>query len=340
MQEVNLAGVDLNLLPVLDALLRHRHVTRAAADVGLSQPAMSRALARLRELLDDPLLARATGGFVLTPRAQELARRLGALMESTRGLFQAPAFEPAALRRTLRIAGTDAQSVLLAPAIMARLRVEAPSVDLRIEPYGADLIRRLEEGSLDLAFATADAKLPPGAISFPIGDDRLALVMRRGHPAAERQWTLADYAEFEHAVVAIFGDGASDIDARLAGAGLVRRIALSTPHFMAALAAVAATDMITTISRALAQRFAGDFGLVLRDPPFDGAAFQMTFVAAASRAGDPVLAWFSALTREVAQEAFDARRVISNRSGARETRVTVSSQTASRSLRTKTAPTR
>ena len=308
MREMNLSAVDLNLLPALDALLRRRHVTRAAGDIGLSQPAMSRALARLREVLGDELLVRASRGLVLTPRAQELAPRLSAVLESTRGLFLTPQFEPATLRRTLRIAGSDAQSVLLAPAIMAWLRREAPDVDLKVEPYGANLAQRLEDGSLDLAFAVADAPLPPGAVSLTIAQDRLALVMRRGHPAADRAWSMADYQRYDHVGVAIFGDGASALDARLAKAGFVRRIALSTPHFMAALAAVAATDMVTTISQTLAQRFAGEFNLIVRAPPFDDEGMQLTLVAAAARASDPALKWFCALVREVAREVFNCAR--------------------------------
>ncbi len=304
MREVNLSAVDLNLLPALEALLRRRNVTRAAADVGLSQPAMSRALTRLRRILADPLLVRGANGLAPTPRARELAPRLGAALEAARGLFRAQSFEPAGLSRTIRLAASDVQTLLLVPAIMARLARVAPGVDLVIEPYGPDVRRRMEEGSLDLAFALASTPLPPGAWSEAIGLDRLALVMRRGHPAADVAWTLADYGRFDHVTVALLGDGESEIDARLAAAGVSRRIALTTPHFIAALASVAATDMVTTVSATLARRFAAPFDLVLRAPPFADVALPMTLVGAGPRANDSALRWFCALTREVGAQVY------------------------------------
>lgn len=123
-----------------------------------------------------------------------------------------------------------------------RLAREAPGIDLRVETYGADLASRLDSGALDLAFALTTTSLPSGAYSEIVGEDRLALVMRRGHPAAGRAWTLADYGVYHQAAVALLGDGHSELDALLAAAGVSRRIALVTPHFMAALAAVAATE--------------------------------------------------------------------------------------------------
>ena len=129
----------------------------------------------------------------------------------------------------------------------------------------------MEQGLVDLCFATAATPLPPGAVSEPLASDRLALVMRRGHPAANRTWSLADYALYPHATVAFFGDGVSEIDAALAAAGVERRIALTTPHFMATIAAVAASDCVTTISKAFARRFAEPLGLVLRPPPLPDA---------------------------------------------------------------------
>ena len=300
MLEVNINGLDLNLVPALDALLRRRIVTRAAADVGLSQPAMSRALARLRDLQGDPLLVRTRSGYALTPRAQAIQPLLASAMRHLREVFEPTAFDPGVERRTLRLAASDAQTVLLVPGVMARLAHEAPGVDLRVEAYGADLAARLDSGALDLAFALATTPLPSGAYSEIVGEDRLALVMRRGHPAAGRPWTLADYGIYHHAAIGLLGDGQSELDALLAAGGVSRRIALVTPHFMAALATVAATDMVTTVSAALARRFAAPFGLVLRDPPLTETALRITLVCSHVRAADPVLAWFRTIVREVA----------------------------------------
>lgn len=307
MREPNLAGVDLNLLPALEALLRRRNVTHAANDVGLSQPAMSRALGRLRDLLGDPLLVRAGGGFALTPRARELEPRLAAALGNVQSVFREPVFDPAQVQRTIRIACTDSQTILLAPGVMARLAREAPGIDLRMEPYGTNVIARMESGDLDLAFALTSTPLPPGAQSEPIAPDSLCIALRRGHPAARRKWTMADYAKVDHVGISILGDGSSEMDALLAAAGVSRRIALVTPHFYAALEAVAATDLVTTISRTFARRFAKPLDLVLLQPPFKEVDMQIALVWSHVRASDPLLAWVRSVIASVARDVHGAK---------------------------------
>jgi len=306
MREVNIAGLDLNLVPALDALLRRKNVTRAAADAGLSQPAMSRALARLRDVLGDELLVRTRQGYVLTPRAEAILPALAAAVRDLRQVFEAPKFDPLTERRVVRLAASDTQTVLLVPGIAARLAAEAPGVELRVENYAPDIAARAASGALDLVFALDTTPLPPGVFSEVIGDDELALVMRSGHEAAGHAWTMADYGRFGHVGVALLGDGQSEIDAMLAAAGVFRRMAVVTPHFVAALAIVAATDFVTTISAALARRFATEFGLVLRAPPFERTGLRSTLVCSHVRAGDPFLVWFRALVREVARGVFGA----------------------------------
>ena len=294
MREVNIAGLDLNLVPALEALLRRKNVTRAAADAGLSQPAMSRALARLRDIFGDELLVRTRQGYVLTPRAEAIVPALAAAVRDLRQVFEAPKFDPLAERRVVRLAASDAQTVLLVPGIAARLSVAAPGVDLRVESYAPGLPERAANGAIDLVFALETTPLPPGVFSEVIGEDELALVMRNGHPAAAAAWTLADYGRFSHVGVALLGDGQSEIDAMLAAAGFSRRIAVVTPHFVAALATVAATDFVTTVSA----------GLAVRTPPFERTGLRTTLVCSHVRARDPFLVWFRALVREVAREVF------------------------------------
>ena len=306
MREVNLAGIDLNLIPAFEALLRLRNVTRAATEVGLSQPAMSRALGRLRETFGDPLLLRVGGSLALTPLAETLAPKVAAALDEMRALFHAPDFDPATLDRTIRIAAADVQTIMLAPPLIARLQREAPGARLRFEPIGRDIVRRMEQGGVDLCFATAATPLPPGVLSEALARDRLALVMRRGHPAANRVWTVTDYGIFPHATVAFFGDGVSDIDARLAEAGIQRRIALTTPHFMAAIAAVAASDLVTTLSANFAEKFAPAFDLVLGKPPFDDR-LELTMVSLRSRSADPVMRWFRRALLETARDVYGAQ---------------------------------
>ena len=291
-------------MPALEALIRRRHVTRAAEDVGLSQPAMSRALRRLREALDDPLLVRVGAGLAPTPRARALLPELVDALDRLSGVYRAPAFEPARLDRAFGIVGADIHTVLIAPPLVKRVRAEAPGVDLRFEAYSAELRERLESGAVDLAFAVATTPLPPGVVSEPLVEDRLALVLRADHPVAHVDWTLADYGRWPHVTIAIRGDDESEIDAALAERGVARRIVLRTPHFLAALAAVGACDAATTVSETLARRFAAVFGLVVKPTPLAAVALRLTLVGVAARAADPGLMWLRRQVRAAAGEAY------------------------------------
>jgi len=306
MREVHLSGLDLNLLPALEALLKRRNVSEAAKDVGLSQPAMSRALARLREVLGDPLLVRVPGGrYALSPRGQQLSAQLITALDHVKAVFREPGFDPAKTQRTVRIVGLDTHTLLLAPPLMARLAREAPGIDIRFENYSPSIIERVETGQIDLVFATSTTPLPPGSRSQTYAGDRLALVLRKGHPMAKRTWTVEDYARVNHVGISIFGDAGSDLDAQLAKFGVQRRIALVTPHFIAALAAVSQTDMATTQSRVFASRFAEQFGLILKEPPFPNTGLDLTLVWSQVRATDPVLAWLRGVIGEVAKATMD-----------------------------------
>jgi DNA-binding transcriptional LysR family regulator len=311
MRDLNLAAVDLGLLPALDALLRRRHVTRAAEEIGLTQPAMSHILARLRHALGDDLLVRGPSGLALTSRAEEIAPHVTAILDAATAIYRPPAFEPSKVRRTVRLVGCDWHSILFVPDLMKRIRYQAPGIELSIESYTSDVFKRLAEGVVDLAFFNTQTALPPGVVSTVVGEDRYALVMREGHPAARKKWTLADYANWDSVVVSLTGDGRSDIDVRLAKAGITRRIGLSTPHFMGCLAAVAATDMIATTSHLFAARHAKAYRLIVRKPPFPEVPFINTLIGSAARMNDPVTRWFCGLFKDV-YEALQRR--VSHRS--------------------------
>jgi len=304
MRKVNLSGLDLNLLPPLEALLRRRNVTHAASDVGLSQPAMSRALARLRDLLGDPLLVRGAKGLTLTPRGQALLPMVTAALTDLKTVFRPPIFDPATAERVIRFASSDAQTVMIAPRLQAIMRERAPGIDLRFESYGRDVANRIADGQIDFAFALASTPLPLGAASFKLADDRLALVMRRHHPMAAKKWTLEDYGQVDHIGVRLTDDGLSDLDAILANKNISRRMVLTTPHFTAALAAVGASDAVTTISRAFAMRFADLFALEIRDPPFSDIEMTMTLVTSSLRTHDPLLMWMVDQVRQAAEAAY------------------------------------
>ena len=200
---------------------------------------MSRALARLRALVGDPILVKAAGGLAPTARAQALLPQLSAALDQLGGVVRPAAFDAGALDRSFRLVATDVQALLLGPPLLAKLRALAPRADLVFAPIVADVRERIETGDIDLAFALANTPLPPGAHSEPLApirsrSSRGAANGRRAHAGRSPNTPRRD-----HATVAIFGDRVSEIDAELAEAGLVRRVAFTSPHFIVALAAVA-----------------------------------------------------------------------------------------------------
>ena len=301
MHEKHLRAIDLNLLPVLDALLRHRNATRAGEEVGLSQPAMSRALGRLRHLLDDPLLVRGIKGPMLSPRAEALRAPLAALLGEMRALLVDPPFNPAAERRTMRIAMTDAQAELLLAPLVRHVGAAAPGVVIEWVPISAGLPERMAAGAIDLAMALDNTPLPRGAASEPVMEDRLAVVVRQRHPCGA-DWRLADHARYPSVVISLIGDAASEIDSELAAAGIERTVAAIVPTFRAAVEVVAATDSATTISRAFAQRIAATLPIRLLDPPLANTRLGVVTVWAQYRGSDPLLAWLRGALRAVATD--------------------------------------
>ncbi|WP_034996860.1 LysR family transcriptional regulator [Beijerinckia mobilis] len=300
----HLSGIDLDLLPVLDALLRRRNVTHAGREVGLSQPAMSRALGRLRHLFRDPLLVRQAGGFTLTPKAQQLAPKVAIALEQVGALFRDAPFDPATEQRMIRIVAADAQTLLLMPEVMRRLSREAPGLHVAVEGYGPETITQMQQGRIDFAFALSTSPLPSGAESMVLGSDQLMLVTRRGHPLANGPVSAEDYARFPHAAITIFGDGQSEIDRALAERRLSRTIAFTAPHFTTALAIVATTDYLTTLSEALTRHFADLFDLVMRPSPLITEPLVVTLVWDRIRSTDPTLVWFRELVRDVAATVY------------------------------------
>ena len=269
MRKKQLRSVDLNLLPVLDALLRHRNATRAGADVGLSQPAMSRALARLRLLQD----------------LEEL-------------LVEQP-FDLATRGRTFRIAMTDAQAELLLAPLVRRMAASAPGAILEWVPIAPGISDRILRGEIDLALALDTTPLPPGAASEPLMEDALAVVVRNGHPSGGH-WPVDYYAVWPSVMVSLFGDQTSAVDTELAAAGVVRRIGAVVPSFRAAVDILANSDNVTTISRKFAEKVALPLGLTLLPPPFAGVRLGMVMVWGDFRREDPLLAWLRDLVKDAA----------------------------------------
>lgn len=306
MHPKHLRGVDLNLLVLLDALLTHRAVGHAAAAVNLSQPAMSRALGRLRALLDDPLVLRVGNASRLTPRGEALAAPVRRLLAQASDVIFPVRFDPAGWKGRVLLGATDHQAILLLPPLMARLARDAPRLDVELRPLLAAALPALRRGDLHLGFGPSD-RLPSGFASEPLYGDRFVTLMRRGHPVAAGPLTPERFAALDHVLVTTIGDGPGAVDVALAELGLERRVAVRQPHFYAALAIVARTDLLVTLPGSIADRFAPGLELERRPTPVAGEPFAIAAIWSEALTRDPAQAWFRASVRKAAAEAGLAR---------------------------------
>lgn len=270
-----LAGIDLNLLPVLDALLGEAHVTRAARRVGLSQSAMSHALTRLRAVLGDPLLVRAGRGMALTPKARAIAEPLArALAALERTLGPRAPFDPSAAVRELRVAAIDfAQLVLLPPLVLA-LAAEAPGITLAVVPAAEPLERALGDGAVDLAIGLE--REAPGLTRRRLLDERFVCVVRAAHPSGGRKLSLAQFTRHPHVMVSPRGRAAGAVDAALRPRGATRRITLTVPHTLAAALVVERSDAILTVAERVARVALAGLDLRVVESPVEVAPFSVS----------------------------------------------------------------
>jgi DNA-binding transcriptional LysR family regulator len=251
---MNVQDIDLNLLRVFDAVLRERAVTAAAARLGLTQPAVSNALARLRAVFGDALFVRTPAGMDATPFARGVAapvRQALALLESA--LAHGPGFDPAASTRAFRFYMSDLGQVEFLPALTERVQREAPGV--RLEAANADLEHigdALGAGALDLAVGFLPALGPPVGRHGLFRDPYVCL-MRAGHPAVGGRLTKKKFLEASHVLVTYRGGGHRVIEEALERAGAARRVALRVPHFTVVPMVLERTDLILTLPSRVAK---------------------------------------------------------------------------------------
>ncbi|MFO7567583.1 MAG: LysR family transcriptional regulator [Enhygromyxa sp.] len=296
-----LAGQDLNLLVALHALLRERHVSRAAAQIGVSQPAMSRALARLREMFDDPLLVRKKVGMQPTPRALELYPQIEQILAEIRELVRPTEFAPELATGTIRVAAPDLAVYMFVPDLMRRLAKQAPSLDLEIVPWVPSWREGLESGVIDLCVSMPSGG-EPNIYARTLFESDWACVLRKGHPALRSKWTTERFASLDHVLVSLTGRGLGPIDQALAEAGLARRIALRVPYPVLTPLIVAETDLVVTTPRWLACKLASEARLAVRRPPVSVAPIRVAMLWHERSHRDPAHRWFRTLLAELAGE--------------------------------------
>lgn len=299
---MNRRALDLNLLRTLDALLTERSVTLAGRRVGLSQPATSNALARLRALFDDQLLVRARGGMQLTARAKSLARPLAEALEALELAIAEPrVFDPSTAQATIALGVTDYAALVVIPPLTRALRSRAPGIELRVHAIARPGFAMIETGEIDLAIVPIPTP-PPRLRARPVFRDRMCSILRDRHPLVARaRLSIEDFVRADHVLITV-GTGTSPVDDALRRRGLTRRIVLRVPHFSVVPLVVRASDMIATVPERLAQCFV-KLGLTIVRPPLRLPEFEMKLVWHEARDGEPAQRWF----RELLVELFSGR---------------------------------
>lgn len=297
----DISSVDLNLLKALDALLDERHVTRAAERLGVTQPAMSGMLARLRESFRDPLFVRTQRGVVPTPRALELALPLKRVLGEAAALFQPTEFDPAQAEFTATIAATDYAQRAIAVPFLSELRRKAPKIRVALLPVDDKQVQmQLERGYVDFALMTPEA----AAADFHghrLFDERYVCVMRSGHPAGSMgELTLDAFCRLDHALVSYSGGGFSGVtDDALAKLGLRRRVVLSVKSFLVLPEILRASDLIAVVPERLVK---GIEGLMTLPPPLEVPGFTKVLVWHERTHRDPRHRWLRQLLVEACGE--------------------------------------
>ena len=306
LNEIDLSRTDLNLLVLFEAVLRTRHVGRAAAHLNLSPSAVSHGLGRLRRLLDDPLFLKTPKGVVPTARAAQLAGPIAELLAGARSILSAAGpFDPATSRRRFAIGAPDGVSAVFLPPLLADLRRCAPGIDIGVRqllPAAGDIRpedawrsawAELDARAVDLAVVPAD-DVPLRFARRILYEEDFVLVMRAGHPF-RRNPSLERYCEAQHLVVSLAGDPSGFVDERLARKGRTRRVALTVPNFMFALAVVAESDLLCAVPRRFAAAHAARFGVAAIDAPLPLGRFKLQIVLPQVAMTDAGVAWLVGL---------------------------------------------
>ncbi len=298
----SLLSLDLNLLKALQALWQCRGITAAGRMIGLSQPAMSHALQRLRLAFADDLFVRGPGALVPTPRGTELClAAVAALAALERVAMPAEPLHPASSTRSFRIGMNDYVSATLLPLLIQALAGEAPQASLEVihlprgqNQDGPVLPRLLDEGRIDLALGQID-ELPPRCRRRNLREDPHVCVLARQAWRAKRPFDLDAFIGFRHVRVSSFPERRSWMDKALEARGLARRIAVTVPHFMAALHLVARTDLVTTLPLGAVAPFAEALRLHVLPSPLPERLHRLDMAWLNAADGDQGLAWLRGL---------------------------------------------
>lgn len=262
MAHMDLKDLDLNLLLVFDQLLVERRVSRVAENLGLSQPAVSNALARLRGAFGDELFLRTAQGMMPTAHAEQMAESISYALAMIRGAInQSAVFDPGSSQRTFVIGMTDIGEIYFLPRLLERLARDAPGISLStVRNTAVGLKEDMEAGRVDCAVGPLP-QLKAGFFQRRLFRQRYVCLFRKGHRLDRRRMTLDDFSAAEHLLVVSDSTGHGKVDDLLRRMDVHRRVRLTVPHFLAIGHILQSTDLVATVTERLAERMAEPFGL-------------------------------------------------------------------------------
>jgi DNA-binding transcriptional LysR family regulator len=301
---MNLQSIDLNLLLVFEALLSERNVTRAAKRLGLSQPAMSNALTRLRRTFDDPLFLRTTSGMTPTTLAQSLSGPVNSALAQLRAaLEEKREFNPAASEQIFHLLANDYVEILLLPALLQALHESASRIRLRFhrprnlfEPPSASALK--DSFDLALGFYADTLTLDSSIRSEKLWEEKNVCLASQIHSSLRGRLTLRQYAEADHVAVFYKDEGQGVIDTLLSQKGYARKAVLQVPHFASVPFAVAGSDLIATIPERLANVFQKQLNLQALPVPLNLPPFRLAMLWHERFHNDPAHQWLRNLVLE------------------------------------------
>ncbi len=287
-----ISDLDIDLILTLDALLQDRNITHAAARLGVSQPAMSARLARLRALFGEPLFIPSPHGrgVLPTPRAEALRPQVAGVLRGIAAMLEPSTFSAQSSTRTFVIALHENPALMLGAELLNQLGREAPGVRLRFAlPEMAKLPGQLESGDVDV-YIGVNAGAHEGWIRRTLFEDEFATAQRKAHPRGTGPLDIAGYCALSHLVVSSEGDPFSGfVDQNLAGLGYQRNVVMSTQSYAMAPPIVAGTDLLCTLPRRMLQRFARTLDIFPPPLPLQPIAIGMYWHPKNSQ--DPANAW-------------------------------------------------
>jgi DNA-binding transcriptional LysR family regulator len=314
---MDLKDVDLNLLVVFNQLLIERRVSRVADNLGLSQPAVSNALARLRKVTDDTLFLRTTKGMEPTPFAQQLAEPIAyALGLIHSAVNQRTSFHPATAERAFTVGMTDIGEIYFLPRLMEELAKVAPGVTMStVRNTSVNLRDEMEAGHIDLAIGLLP-QLKAGFFQRRLFRQRYVCMFRKGHALDKRKLSLTDFSSANHVVVVSEGTGHGKVDELLERGGVARNVLLTVPHFVAVGHILQHSDMVATVPERLAQALVGPFALVYATHPAALPEIAINMFWHAKYHKDPANEWLRSLVFRIhADHPADTVKAVRSRAG-------------------------